>query len=139
MMTELLDLLTDPAHLAFEALTGLAEFAAASIFGAVWLRHHDKKHHAPAAAAPFRVTGPQIRWDYGGRFNKSPNLDYGLASVAERMGRDLAEQIPDWVSEDWLARQRGRQVDRQERTEDVTQAERDFVADRDYWYGEEAI
>lgn len=45
-MNELLSLLSDPAHLSFEAITGLFEAAIGFTVARVWVRLHDRKHHA---------------------------------------------------------------------------------------------
>lgn len=39
------DLLTDVNHLAFEAITGLAEFAIGAFVAKIWIKVHDRKNH----------------------------------------------------------------------------------------------
>lgn len=44
-MSELLSLLTDPAHWAFEGVTDLVFAGFGILIGRVWVRAHDRKHH----------------------------------------------------------------------------------------------
>lgn len=39
------ELLRDPNHLAFEAVTGLAEAAIGFLAARIWVKYHDLKHH----------------------------------------------------------------------------------------------
>lgn len=39
------DLLTDANHLAFEAITGMAEFLIGIVVARVWVKVHDRNHH----------------------------------------------------------------------------------------------
>jgi hypothetical protein len=45
-MSELIHLLTNPAHWAFEGVTDLVYGGIGALVGAVWVRRHDRKHHA---------------------------------------------------------------------------------------------
>lgn len=45
MVTELLHLLTDPAHWAFEGVTDLVFGGVGILIGRFWLKGHDRKHH----------------------------------------------------------------------------------------------
>lgn len=49
MLTELGQLLTDPAHLAFEVITDAGAFLVGAIWHALWVRRHDAKRHPLAA------------------------------------------------------------------------------------------
>lgn len=40
------ELLTNPAHLMFEAITGLVEFGIGAIISLIWVKYHDRKKHA---------------------------------------------------------------------------------------------
>lgn len=46
-MSELIHLLTDPAHWAFEGVTDLVFAGLGVLIGRVWVRKHDRKHHTP--------------------------------------------------------------------------------------------
>lgn len=46
MVSELVHLLTDPAHWAFEGVTDLVFAGFGILIGRVWVRAHDRKHHA---------------------------------------------------------------------------------------------
>ena len=39
------ELLRDPHHLSFEAITGLAVFAIGAVAAKIWIKFHDRKHH----------------------------------------------------------------------------------------------
>lgn len=39
------ELLTNPAHLGFEAITGMAEFLIGIVVAKAWVKIHDRKHH----------------------------------------------------------------------------------------------
>lgn len=53
MINELLYLLTDPAHWAFEGVTDLVFGGVGLLIGRFWLRGHDRKHHAQPTDATF--------------------------------------------------------------------------------------
>lgn len=49
-------LLTDPAHVGVELTIEALTFLAGLLYGRVWLRRHDAKHHAPVSrSAPFSL------------------------------------------------------------------------------------
>lgn len=44
-MSELLHLLTNPAHWAFEVISDLAFAGVGALFARIWVKRHDRKHH----------------------------------------------------------------------------------------------
>lgn len=65
MLSELLDLLTDPAHLSFEVIVDGAFAGVGVLWHALWVRRHDAKEHPKcpldaetAKEVTFLVPGP---------------------------------------------------------------------------------
>ncbi len=81
MINELLHLLTDPAHLAFEVVTDLLFGGLGVLWHAAWQRRHDAQHHE--GHQPERIRG-------GDRYKEGPSVP---------VTQELLDEFNGWAAE----------------------------------------